>query len=148
MNQNKIKMEKIKKVYYYFFYKIYKSVIYTSEKVGGEFFSDFKAGIALLTIELWFIGTFLNYYSIINNRVLKINTYSPILLIPLLFLCVINYLAFIHTDKWKEYIKKFDQMPRGKNKKGTIIVWTIIAIITINFFVSVYLLQKNVLKMY
>ncbi len=30
-------MNKIEKAYYYFYYKIYKSIEYTSEKVGGAF---------------------------------------------------------------------------------------------------------------
>ncbi|AYN00140.1 hypothetical protein [Chryseobacterium sp. 3008163] len=141
-------MEKIKRVYYYLFYKIYKSIIYTSEMLGGEFWSDFKAGIVLLTLELWIIGSFLNYYSIINNEKLNIDAISPILLIFLIIFCILNYFSFVHTNIWKEYNREFDKLPKDINKKGGIIVWSIIAFIIINFFVSAFLLQKYVLKMY
>ena len=141
-------MKKIKKAYYYIFYKIYKSIIYTSEMVGGEFWTDFKTGIALLALELLFLGSFLNYYSIIINERLDISITSPIILIPLIILFVINYFSFIHTDIWKEYNKQFDKLPEEKNRKGTIVVWIIAIFILINFFGSAYYLQKYVLKMY
>ena len=135
-------MEKIKKAYYYFFYKIYKSIIYTSDKVGGEFWSDFKAGIALLALELWFFGTILNYYAIIINTKFTTTTIFIILLIPLVFLSILHYFAFIHTDIWKEYSKQFDKLSEEKNKKGTIIVCIIAVFIASNFLGSIFLLQK------
>lgn len=141
-------MEKIKKAYYYLFYKIYKSIEYTSELVGGSFWTDFKAGIALLTLELWTIGSFLNYYSLINDKKLNIDVISPILLISLTLLCILNYFTFIHTDTWKTYNEEFDKLSKKENQKGTTIVWIIAVTITVNFFGSVYLLQKYVLKMY
>jgi hypothetical protein len=141
-------MKKLKRAYYYFFYKIYKSIIYTSELVGGEFWSDFKAGIALLALELWFLGSIVNYYSIISNIKFSIGNIYSILIVPLILLSILNYFAFIHTDVWKEYNEKFDRLPKEKNKKGSIIVWMIAIFITINFLVSAYLLQKYVLKMY
>ncbi len=141
-------MEKIKKAYYYFFYKIYKSIEYTSELVGGGFWTDFKAGLVIGTLEIWFLASGLIYYSILNNVKLNITLADPIVLIPLILLLVLNYFAFIHTDVWKEYNAKFDKLPKEENKKGGIIVWTIVAFITINFFGSAFLLQKYVLKMY
>lgn len=137
-------MKKIKRAYYYIFYKIYKSIIYTSEMVGGEFWTAFKAGIALFALELLFLGSLLNYYSIIINTKLKITITSPIILI----LCIINYFSLIHTDIWKQYYKEFDILPEERNKKGSLIVWTIAALIFINYCGSAYYLQKYVLKMY
>jgi len=49
-----------KKTYYYIFYNIYKSIIYTSEMVGGEFWIDFKAGLVILTHELFIWMAILN----------------------------------------------------------------------------------------
>ncbi|MGI9582453.1 hypothetical protein ACR1PO_14650 [Chryseobacterium sp. RRHN12] len=141
-------MEKIKKAYYYLFYKVYKSIQYTSEMVGGAFWTDFKAGLVILTLELWIVGSFLNYYSIINDKKLNIDTISPILLTSLVVFSIINYFSFIRTDIWKTYNKEFDKLSEKENQKGTTIVWVITICITTNFFLSVYLLQKYVLKMY
>ncbi|WP_312992710.1 hypothetical protein [Chryseobacterium flavum] len=141
-------MKKIKRAYYYVFYKLYKSIIYTSEKVGGEFLTDFKAVIAMGALEIWVLGTFLNYYSIINNVKLNITVKSPLLLISLLLIFILNYFCFIHTDTWKKYNSEFDKLPLHKNKKGGLIVWGIVIFITFNFFISAYILQKYVLKMY
>ncbi|WPO81609.1 hypothetical protein SD427_12630 [Chryseobacterium sp. JJR-5R] len=141
-------MKKIKRAYYYLFYKIYKSIIYTSEKVGGEFWSDFKAGLALGALEILLLASILTYYSIINNIKLDIEVTYPIILIPLILLFILNYFAFIHTDIWKEYNKEFDRFSTEKNRKGTIIVWIIVIIIFVNFLGSAYYLHKNIFKMY
>ncbi|MGU3376136.1 hypothetical protein [Chryseobacterium sp. M5A1_1a] len=140
-------MIKLKKAYYYVFYKLYRSIIYTSEKVGGEFLTDFKTVIVIGTLELWFLGSFLNYYSIIYDIKLNVTAKSPILLIPLFLICILNYFSFFHTDIWKIYNNEFDNLPISKNKKGGFIVWSIVIFIVLNFFISAYLLQKYVLKM-
>jgi hypothetical protein len=141
-------MEKIKKAYYYFFYKIYKSIEYTSEMVGGAFWTDFKTGLVVGTLEIWLLASGLIYYSIIKDIKLNLTLTNPLVLIPLILLLILNYFAFIRTDVWKKYNAEFDKLPKDQNKKGAIIVWAIIAFITINFFGSAYYLQKYVLKMY
>lgn len=139
-------MEKLKKAYYYFFYKIYKSIEYTSELVGGAFWTDFKTGLALIALELWFSCSILNYYAIITSTRFSSTTLYSILLIPLIFFSLINYFAFIKTDLWKEYNKQFDKLPETENRKGTIIVCILIGFIIINFFCSLFLLQKYLFK--
>lgn len=141
-------MDKIKKAYYYFFYKIYKSIEYTSELVGGAFWTDFKTVLVIGTLEIWFLASGLIYYSLIQNTKLNITLTNPIVLIPLMLIFILNYLMFIHTDVWKEYNAEFDKLPKDTNRKGRIIVWSIIIFITLNFFGSAFLLQKYVLKMY
>ncbi|UCA59358.1 hypothetical protein KB553_20415 [Chryseobacterium rhizoplanae] len=141
-------MNKIKIAYYYFFYKIYKSIVYTSQLVGGEFWSDFKAGIAVAALEIWFLGSLLNYYSLIKNVKLNFTLKDPIILIPLVLLFLLNYFAFIHNEEWKEYNKKFDMLSQKTNKKGTVIVCIIVGFVIINFLGSSYLLQKYIFKMY
>lgn len=141
-------MKKIKRAYYYFYYKIYKSIIYTSEKVGGEFLTDFKAVVALGALEIWFLSSILIYYSILNDIKLTISITDPVVFIPLILVFILNYFAFINTDVWKEYNKEFDQLPEEKNREGTIIVWVIAIFIMANFFGSAYYLQKYILKMY
>ncbi|MEF9477791.1 hypothetical protein OWR28_08845 [Chryseobacterium sp. 1B4] len=131
-------MEKIKKAYYYLFYKVYKSIQYTSEMVGGAFWTDFKAGLVILTLELWIVGSFLNYYSIINDKKLNIDTISPILLTSLVVFSIINYFSFIRTDIWKTYNKEFDKLSEKENQKGTTIVWVITICITTNFFICLF----------
>lgn len=133
-------MEKFKEVYYYFFYKIYKSIKCTSEFFGGSFGTDFKAGLAVLTLELFFWMSLLNYYSLINNTVFDLNITSLTLIIPLTLFCMLNYFLLIHTDNWKKYNMEFDQLPIEKNKKGGIIVWIVIVFVVINLFFSYFLL--------
>ncbi|MCK0202759.1 hypothetical protein MWN41_06970, partial [Ornithobacterium rhinotracheale] len=66
---------------------------------------------------------------------------------PLIFIFALNYLLFVHSDKWKEYNAEFDKLPKKKNIIGGIIVWTIVIFIIANFFISGYYMQKNVLHL-
>ncbi|WP_454046228.1 hypothetical protein [Chryseobacterium sp. Marseille-Q8038] len=102
--------------------------------VGGTFWTDFKAGLVILTLELFLWMALLNYYSLANNIRFDLTVASPILFIPLILACILNYYLLIHTDGWKEYNKEFDQLPIEKNKKGGIIVWCTVALIVINLF--------------
>lgn len=136
-------MIKVKRAYYYVFYKLYRSIIYTSERVGGEFLSDFKAVLAIGALEIWVLVSIFSYYSLISNISLNIDISSPIVIIPLILIFLLNYFSFIHTDVWKEYNKEFDVLPKEKNKKYGMVVWSIIILIICNTIFSYYLLFQR-----
>lgn len=132
------------KAYYYLFYKLYKFWELVS---FPKFWSDFKATVSIGALEIWILFLIINSYSILENQKLNLSYSSPIVVLPIIFIFILNYLLFIHSDKWKEYNAKFDKLPRYKNIIGGIIVWIIIISIIFAFFRSAYLLQKNVLGM-
>lgn len=135
-------MKKIERAYYYLFYKLYKFWEWISYP---KFWSDFKAIVSITALEMWLIGGLINYYRIYIDHEM---TFSKNFYIGMaIFFAVLNYIIFIHTDKWKDYNAEFDQLPRKKNIIGGIIVWIIIISIIFGFFRSAYLLQKNVLGM-
>ncbi|MDX9705630.1 MAG: hypothetical protein RBT46_07990 [Weeksellaceae bacterium] len=138
-------MEKIKKAYYYFFYKIYKSIEYTSEWGGGKFWTDFKAGLVIIALEIWILFSIFNIYSLVRNEKIKIEISHPVIIVPLILILLLNYLSFVHTNKWKEYNEEFARLPRRKNIIGGIIVWIIIILIVAVYWTSAYLMQKYVL---
>lgn len=134
----------MKRAYYYFFYKIYKSIEYTSEAMGGKFWSKGKAGISVVVLELWLLFSILNYYDIINNSKQKLDLTSPVIFIPLLIIIILNYVIFDHYDSvWEKYKKEFDILSKRKNIIGGIIVWAVILLITVNFFVSTHYFYKT-----
>ncbi|PZR20478.1 MAG: hypothetical protein DI535_29895 [Citrobacter freundii] len=134
-------MNTIKKIYYYFFYIFYKS----AKAVSSWLPYDFVAGVIMGTLELWILFSFLSYYNIINNinPTLDPNKITYIVVAGIIVF-VINGITFIHYDNiWKEYNKKFDELPKKKNIIGGIIVWTIVIIIFANLFLSTeYMLKK------
>ncbi len=133
------------RAYYYLFYKIYKSIEYTSEALGGKFLTDFKTIIVISTLEVWLLFLIFNIRSLIRNEKLEIDITHPFIIIPSLIIIVGNYFLFVHIDKWKEYNAEFDKLPREKDIVGGIIVWAIIILITVGYWTSGYLVQKNVL---
>lgn len=132
------------KMYYYLFYKLYKFW----ETAPARFWSDFKSGISIIALEVWLLFSLFNYYSLIRNEKLDISFTSPVIIFPLVLIFIVNYWFFVHNNKWKYYVVEFDKIPRNRNLIGGIIVWLVIVIIIVNFFVSGYLVQKNVLQLY
>lgn len=133
------------RVYYYLFYKLYKFW----DKISiPRFWTDFKAGVSIIALEIWILFSIFNYSSVIRNEKIDIEFTNPIIILPLIFIFILNYLLFVHSDKWKEYNKEFDKLSRTKNIIGGIIVWTIVVFIIANFFISGYCVQKNVLGIY
>ncbi|MCQ4142603.1 hypothetical protein [Chryseobacterium sp. EO14] len=133
-------MEKAKRYYHYFYYKMYRSIEYTSNELGGSFLTDLKTGIAVGALEFWLIISFLNYYNIYIDR--DVNFSKNVYIIIGLFLALIKYLMFVRTDEWKRYFEKFDALPREVNKKGGWIVFGITVFIILNLILSFYLMMQ------
>ncbi|MCS4300661.1 hypothetical protein [Chryseobacterium sp. BIGb0232] len=132
----------MKKAYYYFFYKLYKIMLWTSSPFEN-FFSKFRASLALIALELWIIFTIRNYYHIVSNNNPKLSSNLPLYVIAILIIAS-NYISIdYYNNIWEKYKDEFDKLPKKKNIVGGIIVWGIILFITVNFFVSIhYLYQK------
>ncbi|MDE5439231.1 hypothetical protein KRE40_11195 [Elizabethkingia meningoseptica] len=133
-------MTHIKNAYYYFFYKMYKLINYTSEISGGAFLTDFKASLAMIALEIWFGASLFNYYAILIDESFSVKKEHFIVLGILIIL--LNYSTFDHNSVWKDYIKKFDQLPEKVNKRGGVFFYIIIISIIGNFILSLYLLNE------
>lgn len=132
----------LKKAYYYFFYKMYKLISYTSEKSGGKFLTDFKTTLAIIALEIWFVASLLNYYNIFIDSTINFSktTYISIAI----FIAIFNYLFFTHKSAWENFNKEFEKLPAEKNRKGSWIFLLIILFVICNFIFSLFLIyQKN-----
>ena len=83
------------RVYYYIFYKLYKFWDF----ISPEFWTDFRAGVSIIALELWILFSIFNIRSLIKNELLEFEITHPIIIIPFILILVINYLLFVHTDK-------------------------------------------------
>lgn len=129
-------MEKIKQAYYYLYYKLYK---YSQSSI---FPNDFAATIFLYALGIFFFFSLINYYNLFTNTHHEVN---KILVIIIYFIIIVipNYFIFHHNSQWKDIVKEFDKLPEEKNKKGGIIVWSIIILIIGNMLFSFYLLFEE-----
>ncbi|WP_300687363.1 hypothetical protein [Chryseobacterium sp.] len=128
-------MEKIKKAYYYFFYKLYK------HSKGSIFPEDFTGSIFLGTLGIWFTITLLNYYNIFIDK--SINFTKGVYIGIAVFFLLTSYITIDYNNTWKKYNLEFDQLSKEKNKIGGIIVWSIIVLVIINMIFSYYLLSER-----
>jgi len=131
----------MKKAYYYFFYKLYKIMLWTSSPFEN-FFSKFRASLALIALELWIVFTIQNYYEILNEIDSKSSSNLFIYIMGLAII-ISNYMSFEYYDNvWQKYKDEFDGLPKRKNIIGGFIVWIIILFITLSFFFSTFYLHK------
>ncbi len=107
-----------------------------------NFFSKFRASLALIALELWIIFTIQNCYEIINDTDPKSSSNLFIYIMGCIII-ISNYISFDYYDNvWKKYKEEFDRLPKRKNMIGGIIVWVIILFITVSFFFSTFYLHK------
>ena len=116
---------KIKKAYYYLFYKFYKF----GEWSPSVFPSDFTAAFAIACLEVLFLISLKFYYIEFIDLNDTFTFVSFQTLIPLAAVFLVNYFAFFNNTNWKKYIIEFDRLPKNKNLIGTLIILVIVAVI-------------------
>jgi hypothetical protein len=134
-------MKFIVKSYYYFFYKIFRSIEYTSRLTGGEFFTFHKAGLVMLALETWLLFSLGAYYKIYTQTSIQLSFSMPIIYIPAIILFAFNYFSLDYKSKWKKYNSEFDNYSKKKNRIGGFIVYGIIVLIISNLIYSFYLMS-------
>lgn len=135
-------MEILKKMYYYFFYKIYCSIEYTSELSGGKFLSAFKASLVMIALEIWILISLGAYYAFSTKTAVELSISQPIVIIPLVIIVGFNYFTFDYTDIWKNYNKEFEKLPKKKNQIGGWIVFDFVLFVISNLIFSFYLMSQ------
>lgn len=130
-------------MYHYFFYKIYKSIEYTSELSGGKFLSAFKASLVMITLEIWILLSLGIYYTIITKIKIELSISMPIIYIPLIIIISIDYFIFHNKNQWKNIILKFDKLTKKRNIIGGWIVCGVVVLIITNLIFSFYLFYQT-----
>lgn len=136
-------MRIFEKMYHYFFYKIYKSIEYTSELSGGKFLSAFKTSLVMITLEIWILLSLGIYYTIITKIKIELSISMPIIYIPLIIIISIDYFIFHNKNQWKNIILKFDKLPKKRNIIGGWIVCGVVVLIITNLIFSFYLFYQT-----
>ena len=124
--------------YYYLFYKFYKIALTGAIKS----LADWYASIAIGALEIFTLISFYNYHKVFINPHDTISIGSAKVLTPLFVILIIHHFAFNGTERWKDYVKKFDQWPPEKNAKGSWIVAIVVLCLICNIILSYYLLNQ------
>lgn len=126
---------KFLKFYQHFYYKIYKSIEYTS---SPKFWTEWKTFVVLLVLETWIFLSLRFYYHYIFNVPLK-NTNSVLDFYTVVvgaLLIVGNWYLFEYRDKWKGIVADYNKSP--KNKLMSYLTLFIVLVITIAFWTSIF----------
>ncbi|MCQ9634066.1 hypothetical protein MP477_03755 [Chryseobacterium sp. WG23] len=124
-------MYKIKKIYYYIYYILYKN----AEKSPTLFSYNFVASISLDFLGLIFCFSFIYYFDL--------NLRKELYLLIMLMIVIFNYFVFEHNSSYKKYISEFDELPKEKNNKFKLIVWIGIILVIANIIYSVYYMDQR-----
>lgn len=135
-------MKFINKSYYYFFYRIYRSIEYTSELSGGKFLTEYKAGLVMLALETWILLSLGAYYVIYTKNFIELTISMPIVYIPAVIVYAFNYLTIHYKDRWNKYNVEFANYSKRKNRIGGWIVFGIILLIISNLIYAFYLMGE------
>ncbi len=135
-------MKFIKKSYYYFFYRIYRSIEYTSKLSGGEFLTLFKGGVVMIALEIWILISIGAHYTAYSKTFIELSVSMPIVYIPLMIIILFNYFTINYKDNWKQYNAEFAKYSRKKNRIGGWIVFVVILLIVSNLVYSFYLMSE------
>lgn len=122
-------------MYYYFFYKIYKFLQLSFLTKGN---TKYKAVLIIINLEILTVFSFFNYEDVFFKQHVDVNFFSVKVLLPVILLGLIKWFLFSRDDRWMDYVKKFDQWPKKKNRIGTVIVIGIVALLVANFIASVH----------
>lgn len=132
------RLMKIRRAYYYLFYRLYK----LSESAPSKWWSDWKAALAIVALEVWLFLSLGVYYAVYTKTAMNLEFSQPIVFIPLIIILLLNYSMFIHSSKWKLYVKEFELLPKARNKVYGRIVFILIACVIINLVFSFYLMSR------
>lgn len=127
----------MKKAYYYLFYKLYKWY----EREPFVWYSDWKAAISIIALEIWCYVSICSYLSIILGKKINLAIAEPTGFIPYLLIVASN-IYFFTPSKWEPYFNEFQEWPKSKNLTGGIIVWSTIILVILNFIFSVNLMKN------
>jgi hypothetical protein len=132
----------IKKMYHYFYYKLYKF----SEAAPSRWMSDWKAELVLDVLILLVIFPLVFYYTLYTGDVINLKNEKLIAALYFILIGGSNFLIFHSKDQWKSIVIEFDKLPKKKNRLGGIIVGGIILFIIVNLILSVYAMDVDAKK--
>lgn len=116
-------MEKIKKTYYLFFYKLYRFF----KSISDDDFADWKAGLVIQTLQLFILLTITGQIELITKDKIIPNGDPKIWAIPLaIVLAVFNYYVFLHFRGWEIYEDEFRKYTKKKNRPINFLVFCIV----------------------
>lgn len=128
-------MEKIKKAYYLFFYKLYSLFRYISES-GWE---DWKALLTIGVLQMYFYVSLCTWADIILKDDYPIFIQSSAsLFVVTIVIAVSNYFVLLHKNRWKKYEEEFKRYSRGKNILISIVVFLITTLVLANLIFALY----------
>ena len=131
-------MFKMKNIYFYLYYKLYRSY----ERGQSVWLSEWKATLTLDFFIYIILSTLFVYYKIFVNRYAKLSVSNFEIFLVLIISNVLHFLMFHHNDKWKIIIQKFDSLPKKSNVIGGWAIGLLLLLILANFVLALYLMSQ------
>ena len=131
---------KLKEIYQYFYYKLY--------KLFEDWWSEWKAILSLCVLKCFIIISVAVYYEVITKKNAIIFTSKLSISLVAIIIFLVNYFIFMYKDKWRVIINKFDNLPKRTNSIGDWIVYCIVILIIVNLIFAFYLMSQIDWKQY
>ena len=115
---------KLKKAYYYLFYKIYKSGV----AVSDDALNEWKPLCTILLLQVFLIVEVFTWITIFTKNRFSVAQPRLTFFSVVAILGIANYMFFLHKNSWKKYIKEFKVYDKS-TPLGGILVFLLILII-------------------
>lgn len=133
---------KIKSLYYYLYYRIYKFLESTADI---KFLISWKTSVIIDMLAVFICLSLTIYYSVFTGTILNLENSKLIVGLYIAIIGIPNYFIFQHNDRWKKIVDEFDKSNK-KIKKGGYVVFFLIVLVVANLIFSYYLLYSEAKK--
>jgi hypothetical protein len=134
-------MERIRRIYYYFYYNIRKAFSTDDNPLLSV---GFRADVVVMAVKIWTGISLYSYLSILFGYRIALSITEPLGLIPVVLALGSTLYFLTFSNRWKPYFEDFERLPKCKNLKGKLVVWGIIVLSFINLIISVNLMKNLV----
>jgi hypothetical protein len=132
-------LEKVKEIYFYLFYKMFK---FWEVASVPKFLSEVKAIICLIALEELLVATVLAYYAVFIDNSSNLLREKWIYFLFGALIIFPNCFIFLYQDRWKLIVAHHGKFNVERRNKGGLLVGSAILVIVLNFFISFYLYLK------
>ena len=126
----------IRKLYYYFFYKLY--ALFELKEFNKM--REWRVyGLILVLNSLAFFSVYMVIAIMSNNIKVFTENIRFVFTIFFIFCSIYNYIIFMYDDKWKKVILQYKNLSSKRDMIGSIIVYSIVILIVVLWICIIYL---------
>ena len=113
---------KLKKAYYYLYYKLYN----IGMAISDDFLREWKPFVTIVALETMILMEIMIWYIVVTRKSITVPNPSAVFVPMTIIIAFFNYLFFLEKSKWRRYIAEFEEYDK---QKGSLGFWMVLLIV-------------------